>query len=145
MPLLVSMLRACREQVVPSELRPLGLRALVEHCTAALAATAAEPVRQPDDWGIDPPMVCECELCDTLGRFLADREQARVEWPLAKERRRHVHGQIDGYELPVSHATRRVGRPSVLVLTEQKALSKREARRRATSRGCGASSGAPCD
>jgi hypothetical protein len=130
MPLLVSILRACREQLAPRELRPLALGALVEHCTAALAALAAEPAREPDDWGIDPPMVCDCELCDTLGRFLADRQQKSIEWPLAKERRRHVHGQLDGYELPVSHITRRVGSPFKLVLTKQKALFTREAKRR---------------
>ena len=131
MPLVVSMLRAGRKHVTPSGLRSLGLKALVEHCTATLTAMAAEPVRQPDDWSVDPPMVCDCELCDTLGRFLADREQVSVEWPLAKERRRHVHGQIDGYELPVSHVTRRVGRPFKLVLAKQKALFTREGRRRA--------------
>jgi len=129
MPLLVSILRACREQIAPRELRPLGLGALVEHCTATLAA-AAKPAREADDWSIAPPMVCACDLCDTLGRFLADRELKSVEWPLAKERRRHVHGQIDAYELPVSHVTRRVGRPFKLVLAKQKALFTREARRR---------------
>ena len=103
----------------------------MEHCTAALAAMVAEPAREPDDWSIDPPMTCDCELCDTLGRFLAARAETKVEWPLAKERRRHVHGQIDGYELPVSHVTRRVGRPFKLVLSKQKALFTREAKRRA--------------
>ena len=131
MPLLVSILRACREQIAPRELRPLGLGALVEHCIAALAETAAEPVREPDDWSIDSPMVCDCELCDALGRFLSNRERKSIEWPLAKDRRRHVHGQIDGYELPVSHVTRRVGRPFKLVLAKQEALFTREARRRA--------------
>jgi hypothetical protein len=130
-PLLVSMLRACREQIAPSELQPLGLEVLLAHCTAALSALAAEPAREPDDWSIDPPMTCDCELCNTLGRFLAARDQTKVEWPLAKERRRHVHGQIDGYELPVSHVTRRVGRPFKLVLAKQKALFTHEAKRRA--------------
>jgi hypothetical protein len=131
LPLLVSILRACREQIAPRELHSLGLGTLLEHCTTALSALAAEPAREPDDWSMDPPMTCDCELCDTLGRFLANREQRKVEWPLAKERRRHVHGQIDGYELPVSHVTRRVGRPFNLVLSKQKALFTHEAKRRA--------------
>jgi hypothetical protein len=33
------------------------------------------------------------------------------EWPLAKERRQHIHPRIDTAELPVSHLTRRQGRP----------------------------------
>ena len=109
-----------------------GQRAATESgCDPALSALAAEPAREPDDWSMDPPMTCDCELCDTLGRFLANREQREVEWPLAKERRRHVHEQIDGYELPVSHVTRRVGRPFNLVLSKQKALFTHEAKRRA--------------
>jgi hypothetical protein len=129
MPLLVSALRACREQVAARGLRSLGLGVLVGHCTTALAA--GEPAREPDDWSIDPPMICSCELCDTLGRFLADRQQKRLMWPLAKDGRRHVHGQIDCYELPVSHVTQRVGRPFTLVLAKQKALFTRASKRRA--------------
>jgi hypothetical protein len=128
-PLLVSALQACREQETARELRSLGLGVLVAHCTTAL--TAAGPAREPDDWSLDPPMICSCKLCDTLGRFLADRQLKSLKWPLAKEGRRHVHGQIDGYELPVSHVTQRVGRPFTLVLVKQKALFTRASKRRA--------------
>jgi hypothetical protein len=37
---------------------------------------------------------------------------------LAKERRQHIHGRIDAAELPVTHVTRRQGRPFTLVLTK---------------------------
>jgi hypothetical protein len=55
----------------------------------------------------------------------------RHEWPLAKDRRRHVHGQIDSYGLPVSHVTQRRGSPHTLVLEKQRALFEREDAERA--------------
>jgi hypothetical protein len=37
------------------------------------------------------PEGCRCELCATLGAFLADPGETRLEWPLAKDKRMHVH------------------------------------------------------
>jgi len=48
------------------------------------------------------------------------------DWPLATERRRHVHARIDNAELPVRHETRRSGRPYTLVLTKTEALFERD-------------------
>ena len=75
---------------------------------------------------------CSCELCDVLGEFLADRARRTLEWPLAKEGRRHVHARLDRAELPVTHQTRRTGRPYTLVLTKTEALfdADTQARRR---------------
>jgi hypothetical protein len=50
-----------------------------------------------------------------------------LKWPLAKERRRHIHGMIDSMGLPVTHVTLRRGRPHTLVLTKTKDLFRREA------------------
>jgi hypothetical protein len=69
---------------------------------------------------------CGCELRETLCAFLDDRTRRSFEWPLAKQRRRHVHSRIDGAELPVHQQTRRSGRPYTLVLTKTDALFERE-------------------
>ncbi len=107
-----------------------GLDAVATHSAAALDARLARPSRESDDWSIELPEGCGCELCDHLRAFLQDPTQTRLEWPLAKERRRHVHGRIDTAELPVQHQTRRVGRPYTLVLTKTDALFEREAQQR---------------
>ncbi len=60
-----------------------------------------------------------------------DFMQRAFEWPLAKERRQHVHSRIDAAELPVTHVTRRQGRPYTLVLTKTDALFARELQARA--------------
>jgi hypothetical protein len=48
----------------------------------------------------------------------ADPARHNLEWPLAEQRRRHVHSRIDLAELPVQHQTMRTGRPYALVLTK---------------------------
>ena len=107
-----------------------GLDVVAAHCSAALESRLARPVRASDDWSIDLPNGCSCELCSALGAFLQDPTQTTLEWPLAKDRRRHVHGRIDTAELPVKHQTRRVGRPYTLVLTKTGALFERETQQR---------------
>jgi hypothetical protein len=72
------------------------------------------------------PAGCTCELCETLKAFLSDKSRRTFEWPLAKPRRQHVHSEIDAAELPVSHLTRRQGRPYILVLTKADALFTQE-------------------
>jgi hypothetical protein len=78
--------------------------------------------RAPDDWSITLPRSCTCDLCATLETFLSDPGRRSFEWPLAKERRRHVHARIDNAGLPVTHMTRRLGGPFTLVLTKTDAL-----------------------
>ena len=108
----------------------MGLDVVAAHCSAALESRLARPVRASDDWSIDLPKGCSCELCSALRAFLQDPTQTMLEWPLAKDRRRHVHGRIDTAELPVKHQTRRVGRPYTLVLTKTRALFERETQQR---------------
>jgi hypothetical protein len=58
--------------------------------------------------------------------FLDDKSRRAFEWPLAKQGRQHVHSRIDAAELPVTHQTRRQGRPYTLVLTKTDALFARD-------------------
>ena len=58
--------------------------------------------------------------------FLDDANRRTFEWPLAKQGRQHVHSRIDAAELPVTHQTRRQGRPYTLVLAKTDALFARE-------------------
>jgi predicted 2-oxoglutarate/Fe(II)-dependent dioxygenase YbiX len=100
---------------------------LAADCAARLRARLARPQRVSGDWSIELPAGgCTCDLCGTLCTFLEDRSRRTFEWPLAKNGRQHVHSRIDGAELPVSHVTRRQGRPYTLVLNKTDALFSRE-------------------
>ncbi len=108
----------------------LGLDDIEQHCVRALEARLGQPTRDRDDWSIDPPRDCSCNLCVQLGDFLSDPGKRGLEWPLAQQLRRHVHDRIDAHELPVRHETRRSGRPFTLVLEKTRALFEREAAER---------------
>jgi hypothetical protein len=110
----------------------LGLDPLRETWTRALTALVATPPRAPGDWSITTKLGCKCELCARLGQFLRTAHQQQLEWPLAQERRAHVHGTITSYELPVTHVARRVGSPYTLVLAKTRALYARDAAERET-------------
>ncbi len=108
----------------------LGLGELHGRCVEELKARLETPPRAKDDWSIPPPDRCRCPLCKQLHRFLADPERLRFEWPLAKQKRRHIHGIIDTHALPVTHGTRRTGSPYTLVLEKTQALFEAEAAER---------------
>jgi hypothetical protein len=104
-----------------------GFGDLATDCAARLRVRLARPQRAPGDWSIELPSGgCTCELCDTLRAFLSDKNRRPFEWPLAKKHRQHIHSRIDTAELPVSHLTRRQGRPYTLVLTKTDALFAQE-------------------
>jgi hypothetical protein len=130
LPSLVQVLRTAGETVPPAMRAALGLDAIQRHCARLLESRLAMPARNEDDWSIALPGGCRCDLCATLGTFLADPEKRLFEWPIAEVKRRHVHGRLDAHELPVRHETRRAGSPYVLVLSKTTALFEREAAER---------------
>ena len=58
------------------------------------ALTAREP-EKPADFRRAAPMTCTCADCAELKRFLEDPREALHRFKAAKERRRHLHSQID--------------------------------------------------
>jgi hypothetical protein len=98
----------------PDEAQFLDLAA---DCAARLRRQLGRPRREPGDWSITLPAGgCTCDLCAALRDFLAAPDRRMLEWPLAKQRRQHVHARIDTAEIPVTHVTKRQGSPYVLVL-----------------------------
>ena len=128
---LAQLLKSARRSHGPRAVGRLGLQAIRDHAASALAKALDTPARARDDWSITPPGGCSCALCGELGRFLRDRARTRLEWPLATDKRAHVHGVLDAHELPVTHTTQRSGRPYTLVLVKTAALFEREAKERA--------------
>ena len=108
-----------------------GFGDLAADCAARLRTRLARPQRASGDWSVELPAGgCTCDLCGTLRVFLEDKTRRSFEWPLAQQRRQHIHSRIDAAELPVTHVTRRQGRPYTLVLNKTEALfaHEREAR-----------------
>ena len=104
------------------------LRAAAEDagCEAVLALTEIK-----ETWDTEPGRRGRgCELCGTLGGFLADGSERTLEWPLAEARRKYVKDRISSAELPVKHEIWKFGSPHTLVLTKTAELFRREAKAR---------------
>jgi len=128
----MSALRAAAELPRDGTRDDAGFGELAADCAARLRARLARPRRASGDWSIELPAGgCTCDLCDTLRMFLEDPNRRAFEWPLAQQRRQHVHSRIDAAELPVSHVTRRQGRPYALALKKTDTLFAREQEARA--------------
>ncbi|MEV4915289.1 2OG-Fe(II) oxygenase [Streptomyces tirandamycinicus] len=128
---LIPALRAAarRPTAIPEGPPAIGaFQALADHCEERLTRVVTRPVRAADDWSLSPAGACGsgCDLCPDLDVFLTSRSRKVLEWPLAQARRRHIHSRIDLAGLPVSHTTRRQGRPYTLVLTKTNAVFTRE-------------------
>ena len=130
LPALVLILRKAKKSKSSLDADALGLEELRQHCLQQLRERLNRTSRSPDDWSITPPKGCRCELCNTLGSFLADPSRQRFDWPIAKQKRRHIHNILDGNELPVSHQTWRSGSPYTLVLNKLPTLHTRESDQR---------------
>jgi hypothetical protein len=128
----MSALRAAAEPPWDGEHGDAGFGDLAADCAARLRARLARPQRASGDWSIElPEGGCTCDLCGALGEFLGDQSRRTFEWPLAQQGRQHIHSRIDAAELPVTHMTRRQGRPYTLVLNKTDALFAREREARA--------------
>jgi hypothetical protein len=127
---LTHLLRTAHEAWTGNGLRNIGLAPLREHCAQTLTALLRTPAREQSNWSIPSPRRCTCGLCGTLTRFLVASDQTRLEWPLVKDSRAHVHQILDAHGLPVTHTTRRAGRPFTLVLMKTDALFERETKER---------------
>ena len=123
----IHLLRLANNQPARRTRLSVRLDVLSAHCAAILTQRLQQPERRADDWSIPTPGKCRCALCRTLGEFLVARNQVQFDWPLAKDARAHIHRVLDQHALPVTHVTRRVGRPFTLVLRKTDVLFEREA------------------
>jgi hypothetical protein len=127
---LTHLLRTAHKTRTGNGLRDMGLAPVRGHCAETLTALLRTPAREQSNWSIPAARRCTCGLCGTLIRFLAASDQTRLEWPLAKDSRAHIHQTLDAHGLPVTHTTRRAGRPFTLVLTKTDELFDRETKER---------------
>ncbi|RYP27448.1 hypothetical protein DL767_007692 [Monosporascus sp. MG133] len=61
---------------------------------------------------------CLCGDCFVLNLFLADTRQTKGRFPMGKQRRRHLHNQLDSHSIDCTHETERRGNPQTLIVTK---------------------------
>ena len=123
------------ERVIPTALSTLypeerlaesaAYQRLWRHAADSLLNRSACPPDEPRDWKIAADISCDCDHCDELRNFCSDPDAKVRRFPLRKELRRHLHRQIDGNRLDMSHVTERRGSPYTLVCTKNRASYRR--------------------
>lgn len=87
-------------------------------CRRELEIRTAEAPRKPTDYRRADKLSCKCADCRALGAFLADPVRQQARFPMAKERRRHLHSIIDSNHCDCTHVTEHRGSPHTLVCTK---------------------------
>ena len=126
----MDVLRRAKQDHARTTRKTWDFRSVHTHCSRVISARLNQPARANNDWSIQTSLRCSCRLCATLTQHLRASDKVRLEWPLAKDQRAHIHQAIDGCDLPVTHNTRRTGRPFTLVLEKTAMLFKRDAAER---------------
>jgi hypothetical protein len=126
----MGVLRRAKQDHARTTRKTWDFRSVHAHCLRVINARVNLPTRANNDWSIQTAIRCSCHLCATLTQYLHAPDKVRLEWPLAKDQRAHIHRAIDGHDLPVTHVTRRTGRPFTLVLEKTAILFKRDAAER---------------
>ena len=115
---LIPDVKALYKQLPESSAGAAAAARLLEHCRAELRAATAHPIEPPGDWAREAKLGCSCEDCKALSKFLRDPAQRIGRFPLNKERRRHLHQQIDHHQCDCTHVTERKGSPQTLICTK---------------------------
>ncbi len=87
-------------------------------CRRELEKRTAQAPQKPTDYRRADKLSCNCGDCSALSAFLANPDQKQGRFPLAKNRRQHLHQIIDGNRCDLTHVTERRGRPFTLVCTK---------------------------
>ena len=87
-------------------------------CRRELENRTAEAPQEPTDYRRADKLSCKCQDCRALSAFLADPNRREARFPMAKERRRHLHGIIDSNRCDCTHVTEHRGSPHTLVCTK---------------------------
>jgi len=91
---------------------------LSKHCIAELKKRTKARVIKPKDWKQNITLSCTCTDCQELQTFLKEPVEQVHRFRVKKERRQHLHQQIDQHQCDMTHQTERVGSPHTLVCTK---------------------------
>lgn len=101
-------------------------RRLLTHCLDGLQALTKTPVPVPTDWAQNIKIKCTCDDCAELQHFLRDPQEQVHRFRVRKDRRQHLHQQINAHGCDVDHVTDRRGSPQTLVCTKNRASYERK-------------------
>ena len=99
---------------------------LWHHAATILLARSEHPPEAPKDWRQEGKIRCTCGDCRELQTFVLDPVERTHRFRLRKDRRRHLHEQIQRHGLDMTHETERRGSPQTLVCTKTRRTYERQ-------------------
>ena len=93
---------------------------LWEHSAAFLLQRSGQPPTAPTDWRQEVQFACACADCRELQSFARNPVDQTHRFRVKKERRQHLHQQIEAHSLDMTHVTDRNGSPQTLVCTKDR-------------------------
>jgi hypothetical protein len=99
---------------------------LWHHAATKLLARSEHPPEPPKDWRQARKIRCTCADCRELQAFLLDPVEQTHRFAVRKDRRRHLHEQIQRHRLDMTHETERRGSPQTLVCTKTRRTYERQ-------------------
>ena len=99
---------------------------LWQYAATMLLARSEYPPEAPKDWREKGRIRCTCGDCRELQTFVLDPVERTHRFRLRKDRRRHLHEQIQRHGLDMTHETERRGSPQTLVCTKTRRTHERQ-------------------
>ena len=90
------------------------------HSAQFLLQRSGRPPEALQDWRQDVKLSCSCADCRELQKFTLDPVEQSHRFRVKKERRQHLHQQIEKHSLDMAHVTDRKGSPQTLVCTKDR-------------------------
>jgi hypothetical protein len=119
--LIVLALQLLRERNGNAVLNDKEFQRLWGHSAEFLLARSEQPPESPKDWRQDVKIACRCDDCRELVAFALDAVTQVHRFRVRKERRQHLHQQIDRHRMDMTHVTERTGSPQTLVCSKTRA------------------------
>jgi hypothetical protein len=126
--LIVPALQLLRERNGDAVLSDKEFQRLWCHSAEFLLSRSEQPPESPKDWRQDVKIACQCDDCRELQAFAFDPATQTHRFRVRKERRQHLHQQIDRRRLDMTHVTVRTGSPQTLVCSKTRATYERQCR-----------------
>lgn len=123
---LVPALKLMKERERQGFVRDPAAGRLWVHAAEFLLARSETPPSPPTDWRQDVKIPCKCEDCLELQTFARDPVAKVARFRVRKDRRQHLHGQIEHHGLDMTHETERRGSPQTLVCTKTRRTYERQ-------------------
>jgi hypothetical protein len=124
--LIVPALQLLRERSGEAVFSDKEFHRLWSHSAKFLLARSEQPPESPKDWRQNVKIICRCEDCRELQAFALNPATQTHRFRVRKERRRHLHQQIDSHRMDITHVTERTGSPQTLVCSKTRAKYERQ-------------------